>query len=284
MTSRKKTASPRKPPVPGEPSQASFSPEPYALPIAVITIGLVLVAFFGPIFFEGKTFESSDHVAYMAHGIPAVMLITWPDMWYHSSEDTPDKQDPTQYKRAAAVGLGSLAVLATGTDEMAARVLNENMGRGLARLGESHTKGLGYLADVSSEAELNQAYREALNAVRHQVGVEQAVVRSARVMWTDPGDGSENTEAFVPLIDGRAAPLLDEVRMAYELQARQRGIRARDPELTAAEREAASLVVEQIEGGSRPSGGPSLPDEFNAEFRNLLGDGASHAKATHLLL
>ncbi len=218
-------------------------------------------------------YGSSDHVAYMAHGIPAVMFITWPDMWYHSSEDTPDKQDPTQYKRAAAVGLGSLAVLATGTDEMAARVLNENMGRGLARLGDSHTKGLGYLADVTDEAELNVAYREALNAVRHQVAVEQEVVRSARVMWTDSENGAENTEAFVPLIERRAEPLLAEVRAAYELQARQRGLRSRDPELTAEEREAVSLVVEQIEGGSRPRGGPSLPDEFMAEFRSVVGDG-----------
>jgi hypothetical protein len=218
-------------------------------------------------------YGSSDHVAYMAHGIPAVMLITWPDMWYHSSEDTPDKQDPTQYKRAAAVGLGSLAVLATGSDEMAARVLNENMGRGLARLGESHTKGLGYLADVTDEAGLNVAYREALNAVRHQVRVEQEVVRSASVMWTDSGEGARNTEAFVPLIEQRAQPLLTEVRLAYELQARQRGMQVRDPGMTAEQREAASLVVEAIEGGSRPRGGPSLPDEFMAEFRNVLDEG-----------
>ena len=63
-----------------------------------------------------KHYGSSDHVTYMQHGIPAVMFITWPDMWYHSSEDTPDKQDPTQYKRAAVVGTGALAVIATGGD------------------------------------------------------------------------------------------------------------------------------------------------------------------------
>ena len=60
-----------------------------------------------------KHYGSSDHVTYMQHGIPAVMFITWPDMWYHSSEDTPDKQDSTQYKRAAVVGTGSLAAIAT---------------------------------------------------------------------------------------------------------------------------------------------------------------------------
>ena len=45
-----------------------------------------------------KHYGSSDHVTYMQHGVPAVMFITWPDMWYHSSQDTPDKQDPTQYQ------------------------------------------------------------------------------------------------------------------------------------------------------------------------------------------
>ena len=159
------------------------------------------------------------------------------------------------------------------TDEFAARVLTENMGRGLTRIGDSHTKGLGYLADVTNEAELTQAYKEALNAVRHQVGVEKAVVRSASVMWTDSGDGAENTEAFVPLVERRAEPLLDEVKLAYELQARQRGFRTHDPEMTALEREASTLVVQVVADGARPRGGPSLPDEFNAEFRNLLGDG-----------
>jgi hypothetical protein len=147
------------------------------------------------------------------------------------------------------------------------------MGRGLARLGDSHTKGLGYLADVNDASELTVAYREALVAVRHQVAVEQDVVRSASVMWTDAGDGTQSTEAFVPLIERRAEPLLAEVRAAYELQARQRGFRAQELQQTAAQREAASLVVEPVEGGPRPRGGPSLPDEYMAEFRNVLDDG-----------
>jgi aminopeptidase YwaD len=128
-----------------------------------------------------KHYGSSDHVTYMQHGIPAVMFITWPDMWYHSSEDTPDKQDSTQYKRAGTVGLGSLAVLASGTNEMAARVLADNLGRGLSRMGESHTKGLGYLADAKDASALTTAYKEARNAIQHQATIEKAVVRSAGV-------------------------------------------------------------------------------------------------------
>ena len=69
------------------------------------------------------------------------MFITWPDMWYHSSQDTPDKQDSTQYKRAAVVGTGALAVIATGGDEMAARVTSENLGRGSERMGVAAAQG-----------------------------------------------------------------------------------------------------------------------------------------------
>ncbi|MBP9948032.1 MAG: M28 family peptidase [Vicinamibacteria bacterium] len=226
-----------------------------------------------------KHYGSSDHVTYMQHGIPAVMFITWPDMWYHSSEDTPDKQDSTQYKRAGTVGLGSLAVLASGTNEMAARVLADNLGRGLSRMGESHTKGLGYLADAKDASALTTAYKEARNAIQHQATIEKAVVRSAGVLWTNVDEGKKRTLAFEPLIDQRAGALLNEVKAAYQLQAAQRSVTAVEPVMSAEEREASMLLVEPVPPppGTRPGGfgrgpttGPSLPDEFNAELSLLI--------------
>ena len=230
-----------------------------------------------------KHYGSSDHVTYMQHGIPAVMFITWPDMWYHSSQDTPDKQDPTQYKRAAAVGTASLAALANGSDEMAARILNENIGRGLARMGESHTKGLGYMADATDAASLTDAYKEAKITILHQAEVEKGVVGSANVLWTDAAKGKTNTATFAPLIDKRAAELLDEVKAAYQLQAMQRGFPATEPVATAEEKAASMLVVQGVQrggpggpGGGRRGGpptGPQLPQEMNAEFQLLLPQG-----------
>jgi hypothetical protein len=234
-----------------------------------------------------KHYGSSDHVTYMQHGIPAVMFITWPDMWYHSSQDTPDKQDPTQYKRAAVVGTGALAVLASGTDEMAARVLNDNLGRGLARMGEAHTKGLGYLADATDAPSLTTAYKEARVAIEHQALVEKGVVSSASILWTNTDLGKQRTAAFSPLIDQRAAALLNEVTAAYQVQAQQRGGSAPRPAdlsvMTAEEKAAANLVVESVAGAGRGGGrgggggagggnaGPSIPQEMNAELSILIG-------------
>ncbi|MEO7457310.1 MAG: M28 family peptidase [Gemmatimonadaceae bacterium] len=233
-----------------------------------------------------KHYGSSDHVTYMQHGIPAVMFITWPDMWYHSSEDTPDKQDPTQYKRAAAVGLGGLAVISTGTDEMAARVVADNLGRGLSRMGESHTKGLGYMSDAADGAGLALAYKEARNAIAHQANIEKAVVRTASVLWTNVDAGKKRTAAFEPLIDQRASALMNEVKAAYQLQALQRGVSASEPAMTAEEKEAANTMVEVVPAPQAAAGGPGggrgggaggrggagtgFPDEFNAEFSLLI--------------
>ncbi len=244
-----------------------------------------------------KHYGASDHVTYMQHGIPAVMFITWPDMWYHSSQDTPDKEDPTQYKRAAAVGTGALAALASGTDEMAARILDENLGRGLSRMGESHTKGLGYMSDATNAAALTDAYKEARVAILHQAEVEKGVVSSASILWTNADSGKQKTAAFLPLIDQRAAALLNEVKAAYQLQAMQRGVSAAEPVMTAEEREAANLVVESVAGAGRGGGGgggggggrgggrgggnagPTIPQEMNAELTLLL---AKHKTALEI--
>ena len=244
-----------------------------------------------------KHYGSSDHVTYMQHGIPAVMFITWPDNWYHSSQDTPDKQDSTQYKRAAVVATGAMAVLATGGDEMAARVVSENLARGAERMGDSHRKGLSYMADVKDAGGLTEAYKEAVVAIKHQAGVEKGVVRSAKVLFDNAADGEKKVQAFEPLIDQRAAAMVNEAKAAYALHAAQRRVAASEPVMTAEEKDASTLLIECVNGGSfsgcnaapgagggrgaggggagggggRGAGGAGLPQHMSAEATILLG-------------
>ncbi len=238
-----------------------------------------------------KHYGSSDHVTYMQHGIPAVMFITWPDMWYHSSGDTPDKQDSTQYKRAAIVGVGALAVIATGGQDMAARVTTENLGRGTERLGDSERKAVNYLADAPSADALHVAWKDARVTIRHQADVEKGVIRSSAVLYPDPVAGQTRLASLEGAIDKKAAALLDEARTVYALHAQRLNTApVFDPPTTPAEQEAANIVVEctgattrsgcasgqggRGQGGGRGRGGsagPSLPQHMTAEFTILLG-------------
>jgi len=223
-----------------------------------------------------RHYGASDHMIYMRHGIPAVMMITWPDMWYHSSDDTPDKQDSTQYKRAAVVGLGSLAVLADGTDAAASRVIAENLGRGVARMGEAQTRALGYLTDADATG-LARAWMEARNTVLHQAEIERAVIGSARVLWTNPRVGQSWSSDIAARLDARRQALLGEVDAIYALKARRLGIAPVRPPRSALEAEAARTIVTL--GPSFPRSamfpsdgpGPQLPDEFGAELNILIG-------------
>jgi hypothetical protein len=249
-----------------------------------------------------KHYGSSDHVTYMQHGIPSVMFITWPDMWYHSSEDTPDKQDPTQYKRAAVVGIGAMTAIATGTDLIAGRVTSENYGRGSERIGDSARKGAAYMADANDAAALALAYKDARVTVRHQVEVEKGVIRSSAVLYENPSAAPARLAALEAALDKTLAARYDELQALYAAHAQRVGAPAMTPgkwpPLTAAEQEAARLVVECVNGATRSgcasagrggaggrgagggggrggagrgAGGPSLPQHMNAELTILLG-------------
>jgi hypothetical protein len=242
-------------------------------------------------------YGASDHVTYMQYGIPAVMFITWPDMWYHSSQDTPDKQDSTQYKRAAVVATGALAVIATGGDDMAQRVTGENLSRGSERLGVAERKATSYLSDATTPEALHQAWKEARVAVQHQAAVEKGVLKSSGVLYTDPAGAETKLTPIETTVDRHAAAILEGLRALYALDAQRLNTQpVYDPPLTAEEREAASLMVECAgtatysgcqaanaggrgaggRGGGRggrgaAAGGPALPQHMNAEFTILLG-------------
>lgn len=237
-----------------------------------------------------KHYGSSDHVTYMQHGIPALMFVTWPDMGYHSSQDTPDKLDPTQFRRAAVVGIGSMSVLASAGDEMGMKVAGESLTRGSARMGESHRKGIGYLADETSGTNLHQAYREAMNAIRHQADVEKRVVRSAAVLFDYPADAEKKLAAFDPLVERRAAALQSEVEAFYRLRTGQKNTKMMKVELSVAEKEAARISVDRMPGqGGGGFGGQAaaiaranlteteraalrrIPQHMNAELNILIG-------------
>jgi hypothetical protein len=246
-----------------------------------------------------KHYGASDHVTYMQHGIPALMFNTWPDMWYHSSQDTPDKQDPTQYKRAAVVGIAAMTVVATGGNDMAMKVAAESLARGAERIGDASRKGLAYIADAQPET-LADGYKEAIVAVRHQREVEKAVLQSAAVLFDDTAEGQKRMTTLQPVIERTASALLDGARTAYAARggqvapaspprrARRAAAPAEERLLTDAEREAARTIVERVPQPGGPGGGPGgggggfggpaqqaaakyIPQHMRAELNILIG-------------
>ncbi|HYM80800.1 MAG TPA: DUF4910 domain-containing protein [Candidatus Limnocylindria bacterium] len=158
----------------------------------------------------------SDHVVFTdpALGVPCPMLIQWPDRYYHTSHDTPDKTDPASLELAVrcaatyaafvasaarperhwlldAVGRGARQRLLRAADaERAPWQLERERRRGLA--------GLGSLARLGVDAERVAAARRELEAFVQREGLQAGP--GAR-----PGSGSSARPARLV-----AAPLHDQ--------------------------------------------------------------------------
>ena len=78
----------------------------------------------------------SDHYLFIdgAIGVPSIMLNTWPDPYYHSSEDTPDRVDPTTLKRSELIAAATAWSLATLNPYEADDLLEVQVAGALERL------------------------------------------------------------------------------------------------------------------------------------------------------
>jgi aminopeptidase YwaD len=113
-------------------------------------------------------YGASDHEVFndWGVGVPGIMMIAWPDQWYHTSGDTADKADPTQLKRAAVIGAAGAYTVAAADAEMAARIAGETASNATRRLGHQLVVGLETLnrADAGSFAEARRTARWTLEA------------------------------------------------------------------------------------------------------------------------
>jgi hypothetical protein len=231
---------------------------------------------------EDKHYGASDHVVFINQGIPAIMFITWPDHFYHSSQDTPERLDPTQLKRAAVVGIGSMSLVASASDDAALKIAAESLARGSERMGQSQKKGLSYVTDLPAGMSLPDAYKEAKVAVRHQANVEKAVVRSTAELFTDRAAAQKQLAGFDALIDQRATALQNEIAAIYKLRAEQAKQPAAEPPPTDLERLAARTLVEPVQtagggggmfgggGGGGGRGGAAQPETPLSAARRKL--------------
>jgi hypothetical protein len=201
-----------------------------------------------------RHYGASDHVVFLGERIPAVMFITWPDLWYHTSEDTPDKLDSTQFKRVGVVGAAAAATIAMADDTMALKIAAESLGNGTTRTGLAQKKGLGYLADLTDAAGLTEAYRNARTAVRHQINVERGTIASAGILMTVPADAEKALAPLIGTLDQRAAALQAELAAFARLKAAQFKVPFSEPPASELELRAARTVPEAV-GGAPPAFG-----------------------------
>ena len=98
-------------------------------------------------------YGASDHEVFnhWSTHVPGVMFITWPDLYYHTSEDIPNKLDPTQMKRAAIIAAAGAYTVASADEEMAVSIANTTFSYASKRMGIEIARALGELKKSDKE-------------------------------------------------------------------------------------------------------------------------------------
>ena len=150
----------------------------------------------------------SDHDVFVDGNvrIPAVSINVWPDQWYHTSGDTSDKSDPTQFKRVVTISAAAASLLGSAGPAEADRMMAEISGRQGGRVGDDKARAERMLIDADAKT-VHKAVREARVVVNQGVLREKEALASVRFFIRKDGD-LEN------LLLGRLAGL-DAVRAAY---------------------------------------------------------------------
>jgi hypothetical protein len=142
-----------------------------------------------PFYYSIEThYGASDHMVFndWGVGVPGIMMIAWPDQWYHTSGDRVDKADPTQLKRVVVIGAAAAYTVATADDDMAMKLASEILSNGTRRLGHQFAMGLQRLNDATAD-DLTEQYKWARAHVEAAVINEKATLASVLQLADDAG-------------------------------------------------------------------------------------------------
>lgn len=129
----------------------------------------------------------SDHMVFNDWGVqvPGVLLITWPDPYYHTSEDRPWACDPTQLKRTVFITAASAYSIAAAEGALTLNIAGEVFGNASRRMGHQFSKAMDMIGKSSGD-KLNSVLKRSLSDLSGTCLGEKLILES--VLELEPGN------------------------------------------------------------------------------------------------
>jgi|GEM_PF-76197 len=182
----------------------------------------------------------TDHELFNNLKIGAATLGAWPDDFYHSSEDSPDKVDPTQLHRAVVIGLAGITTLAYADSEQTQDLARLSLIYGRRRIAGSEFSAVKSLLAATKDG-FGEADRLAGNLIAHVYRRERAAIGSAAVFARTAKAQSDVKRTMSLLISDEAASR-NKVDEVAALRAAELGVARTERSMSEAERRAARLI------------------------------------------
>ena len=198
---------------------------------------------------QGRMFPyetGTDHEVFNNAGIPGTGPLAWPDYFYHSSEDTPDKVDPTQLHRVIFTGLGALTVLACADDQNSADIARLALVYGKKRIAGSESEAEGSVLSSSKDNFAENAVL-ATNLVKHVYAREREAVKSG-LTFSRGTESKRLVEQVAAMLDDDEKSSIRNVDEIASMRGRELEVARKAVALTDAERRASHLFPVREKG------------------------------------
>jgi len=176
--------------------------------------------------------------------VPGIMMIVWPDQWYHTSGDRVDKADPTQLKRVVVIGAAAAYTVASADDDMAIRLAGEIASNATRRMGHQFIMGQERLNEAT-QANLTEQYRWAMAHVEGTAMAEKETLESVMELASDARRVGAYVAEMQATVDAIEAAHVAALESHMQATAARLGTRPAEVRLTELERRARDIVPRQ---------------------------------------
>jgi hypothetical protein len=141
----------------------------------------------------------SDHAEFTNStiGVPCVMLLQWPDLYYHTSMDTIDKVSEDSLKRVGWITTVAALTLANATTETAFQLANQTASRGIIRIEKVAQEAIEELFNKKEDTKIKDKPAELAkelaktalyykSKIEHTMDREQKAIRSVKKLGDNP--------------------------------------------------------------------------------------------------
>lgn len=197
-----------------------------------------------PFYYSIEThYGSSDHEVFndWAVGVPGIMIITWPDPWYHTSNDRVDKIDATQMKRVAIIGAAGAYTVANADDNMAQKIAGEAMSNGTRRLGHQLVVAMEILNNATAE-DISSAYKKAWIQVSTAITNEKDTLEAVNELAENRTAVGNYVSQMQKSIDTVGAAHMEALKARMETISKKLGVKPVKIQWTELEKKAAKMI------------------------------------------
>jgi hypothetical protein len=181
-------------------------------------------------YFISEYTGGSDHIVFLDGGVkvPSLMLIAWPDMWYHTSGDTVDKADATQLKRVAFLTSSAAVFLGSAGPREAQIMMSETANRGLSRIGKDKLRAERMILNADAKV-LAETARDAVNVVTQGCVREKDALATIKFFIRNDPALDSLLKARVQALDSVMKVAAADVERVYEQRAAAEGQKYQRP-------------------------------------------------------